>query len=670
MEPENSRLSRRARIERGKGRRAELRCRNVTVDEALSKYGAETRKDGENPPSRAERIARGEKRRAELASRRNRLTQEEPEREKTAAGTPAGNRRSQAGGRPAGEAASGRNPGSRKSAGQTPEGRIPAEEISASVVRVRGKRQETSGVQASDGKKSRRPLPEDRERELPEEKNGEDRYSEYWRARQEGRRRDTGRKVLYAVCAIAAAFAITIASYAGFISLLSGSPGGVSSQVGLSENETVARQDEEEAAGSAGNTGASAAAENPGTVSPEGTSEAAVSEAEETQNAAAEQTETASVEQTESQTPAVVNVAPAMQPVTVNLVAVGDNLMHRSVSMSGLQADGSYNYDYNFRYTKEYIESADLACINQETVIGGNELGIQGYPNFNGRTEMADELASVGFDVVLGANNHILDQNAQGVLHMITYFNTNYPEISVIGIHGSWETRDQLTIRDVNGIRIALINYTDLLNIPQYYTGSEYLVDYLDYDRLAALIAQAKAQSDFVVVFPHWGTEYNLSTDEKQAQEAAFLAQQGVDLVIGTHPHVVEPVDYIDRPDGGKMLIYYSLGNYQSIQNIEKCIIGGMARVEITKDGIGTRITGFDMEFLATDYRMSMTRELDYYDLVTTYPWEMYSMDLSQTSWAHYDNPDFNDTLLFQLEEQMNAQVQAERAEAGFTDTQ
>ena len=360
-----------------------------------------------------------------------------------------------------------------------------------------------------------------------------------------------------------------------------------------------------------------------------------------------------------------VNLAVPEEPKVAHLVAVGDNLMHRSVSMSGLKEDGSYNYDYNFSKAAPYISGADLAIINQETVIGGNELGIQGFPCFNGRTEMADALVRVGFDVVLGANNHILDQGVQPLIHMIRYFNTNYPQISVLGIHGSWEARDDLVVRDVNGIRIAMINYTDLLNIPSHWYGSEFSVEYLDYDRLAVLIDRAKAASDFVIVFPHWGTEYFLGVDGKEQEEAAFLAEHGVDLVIGTHPHVVEPVSYITRPDGGNMLIYYSLGNYQSIQNLEETMIGGMAQVEITKTRRGTRITDFNMEFLANDYRMSPGFR-DYYDIVTTYPWELYSRELAETSWVHHDNQSFSVDKMFQIQAQMAAQVQTERENAGM----
>ena len=377
-------------------------------------------------------------------------------------------------------------------------------------------------------------------------------------------------------------------------------------------------------------------------------------------------TETQTEQQTEPQIAASVAVQLTETPTaSVHLVAFGDNLMHRSVSLSGLQADGSYNYDYNFCHVTGLIQSADLAVINQETVIGGNELGIQGYPCFNGRTEMADELAKVGFDVVLGANNHILDQGAGAVIHMVQYFKTHYPQITLLGIHDSWESRDEVAVVECQGIRIAMINYTDLLNIPSALTGQEYLTDYLDYDRLAALIQKAKASSDFVIVFPHWGTEYELGTDAKQQQETAFLAQQGVDLVIGTHPHVVEPVEMVARPDGGKMLVYYSLGNFQSIQNKESKIIGGMADVMIEKSRYGTKISDFNMQFLATDYRITGGLR-DYYNEVTTYRFEDYSRDLAAGSWVFNDNPNFNLDYMYQLQAQMEVQVHQQRQAAGL----
>ena len=167
----------------------------------------------------------------------------------------------------------------------------------------------------------------------------------------------------------------------------------------------------------------------------------------------------------------------------------------------------------------------------------------------------------------------------------------------------------------------------------------------LDYDRLATLIQRTKEASDFVIVFPHWGTEYNLGTDASQTEQAAFLAAQGVDLVIGTHPHVVEPIDYIDRPDGGKMLIYYSLGNFQSLQRKEATLLGGMAKVTIKKDFKGARIVDFDMETLVTDYRLGA---------------------IAESGNIGNGNANFNLDYMFQLQAEQAAQVHEARRKAGL----
>ena len=355
------------------------------------------------------------------------------------------------------------------------------------------------------------------------------------------------------------------------------------------------------------------------------------------------------------------------EPSYVSLVAVGDNLMHYDVSMSGWQPDGSYNYDYNFAYVKDIVQAADLAVINQECVIGGDEWGIRDYPCFNVRTEVAAAIANAGFDVVLAATNHVLDIGKVGSLYMVNFFRTNYPQLTLLGIHDSWETRDEIHVIERNGIRIGMINYTDILNCKgDYDADGQYLVDMLDYDRLATLIQRTKEASDFVIVFPHWGTEYNLGTDDSQAEQAAFLAAQGVDLVIGTHPHVVEPIDYIDRPDGGKMLIYYSLGNFQSLQRKEATLLGGMAKVTIKKDFKGARIVDFNMETLVTDYRLGGVRVTDYFDIITTYPWSKYSRAIAESSKIGDGNANFNLDYMFQLQAEQEAQVHEARHKAGL----
>ena len=292
-------------------------------------------------------------------------------------------------------------------------------------------------------------------------------------------------------------------------------------------------------------------------------------------------------------------------PVTITLSAVGDMLMHASASNPAIQADGSYNYDYLFANVKDAIAASDVSVVNNEVIMAGNDKGNIGYPAFNVRTELGDAEVRTGFDVMLGATNHAMDQGAYGILNCLEYWKNSHPDAAILGIHDSAESASSIYVRDVNGVKIAMLNYTYGLNGLSVPAGMEYTVDLMTdstKDKIAADIAKAKEISDFVIVFPHWGTEYNLGTDDSQKSWAKFFADNGVDLVIGTHPHVVEPVEWIDRADGGKMLVYYSLGNFVSVQYYNFSMLGGMAKVSITKDSSGTYISDYGMNFLVTHY--------------------------------------------------------------------
>lgn len=307
---------------------------------------------------------------------------------------------------------------------------------------------------------------------------------------------------------------------------------------------------------------------------------------------------------------------PPIKPVTINLVAIGDMLMHAGASMPGLQADGTYNYDYLFANVGDAIKTADLAVVNNEVIMGGNEIGLLGYPNFNVRTELADAEVKAGFDVVLSATNHTLDQHMSGLTNTLNYWNTNYPDIALLGVHESAEDAAEITIREVEGIKIAMLNYTYGLNGYSLPQGSEYAIDLMlpaTRDKIMKDIAKADSMADIVVVFPHWGVEYQFKQNDEQSSWARAMTEAGADLIIGTHPHVLQPVEWITAENGNRSLVYYSLGNFVSIQYYNYSMLGGMADVSITKDENGTYISSYDMEFLITHYTSGRTAVTTYY---------------------------------------------------------
>lgn len=359
---------------------------------------------------------------------------------------------------------------------------------------------------------------------------------------------------------------------------------------------------------------------------------------EETAEAAEESSEIAKEAVTESETETIETTtmmqtgptAPEYPIVhSVRLMAVGDNLMHLSNTMSAKQPDGSFDFTYHFQHVAPMIQQADIAVVNQECVMGGIELGIQTYPCFNTVYEVGRDLVKAGFNVILAANNHILDQGETGLQNMIRYWKTNYPDIPVLGIHDTEEDSKIIHVIEKNGIRIAMLNYTYDTNLKDGIEQKPYLVDYLEEDKIETDIKKAKEMADFIIVFPHWGEEYNDTPTPEIQELAKKMANWGADLIIGAHPHVIEPVEWIPRANDKPTLVYYSLGNFQSEQFRTEQMLGGLADVTIIKDESGdTYVLNHTMEYLVTHYQLTIP-DLGYYNIVTTYPWEQYSPELA-----------------------------------------
>lgn len=256
--------------------------------------------------------------------------------------------------------------------------------------------------------------------------------------------------------------------------------------------------------------------------------------------------------------------------------------------------DGTLNYDHLFAHVKERIEGADIAIVNQEVILGGEELGLSGYPCFNGPYEVADALVDSGFDVILHATNHALDKGEKGIRNCLAYWKGHYPQIQVAGINEGQAAQDeQLVIVEKNGIKAAILNYTYGTNGISLPASAPYLVNMLDKEKIAQDVAVAKEQADFVVVCPHWGTEYRHSPDQSQQKWASYFAELGVDLVIGTHPHVIEPVEWVEGVNGHRTLVYYSLGNFVNATSgqgagVADRMLGEMAEVRLIQDEDGS----------------------------------------------------------------------------------
>ena len=260
----------------------------------------------------------------------------------------------------------------------------------------------------------------------------------------------------------------------------------------------------------------------------------------------------------------------------IRFVAVGDNLIHGLIYESGLQADGTYLFDAMYERTANTIAAADVAYLNQETVCGGTQLGLRSYPTFNSPYEILDGVANAGFDWISTSSNHSMDVGAQGILNQLAYID-RLPLVQS-GTHA--DAQDALTPRvlEKNGVRIGLLSYTYGLNGFTLPADQPYLVDLIDDEKIAEDMERLQAVSDVQVVSMHWGEEYQFEPNAEQRRLAQLLSDLGADVVIGTHPHVLQPAEILTGQSGNETLVWYSLGNFVSAQDVNSRMLGGMAK--------------------------------------------------------------------------------------------
>ncbi len=268
--------------------------------------------------------------------------------------------------------------------------------------------------------------------------------------------------------------------------------------------------------------------------------------------------------------------------ITVNIKAVGDDLIHSGFYNIG-EARGS-DYTFMFENVSDVIQEADIAIINQETMFVYDKSQYSDYPTFGSPTGIGDALIAAGFDVVQLATNHSLDKGLTGISNTVDYFSDK--DVLAIGIYTDEELASEIPLLKVNGVTFAFLNYTYGTNgiaMPNSYCVNTFS----DEDKVRDDIRRARELADIVVVLPHWGTEYSYTPDSFQEKWTQIFLEEGVDIVIGTHPHVVEPYEMLTREDGHQMLVYYSLGNFISWQNRMERMLGGMADITITiEDGV------------------------------------------------------------------------------------
>ncbi|WP_275695574.1 CapA family protein [Ferdinandcohnia quinoae] len=266
---------------------------------------------------------------------------------------------------------------------------------------------------------------------------------------------------------------------------------------------------------------------------------------------------------------------------SMTLAAVGDILIHGTVYKDA-STGNRYDFKPMFANVKELLLQPDLTIANQETIVGGTEIGLSTYPSFNSPFEVADALQDAGVDIVSIANNHTLDRGEKAIISATGYLDKI--GMAYTGGYRSIEDRNVIRILNRNGIKIAFLSYTYGTNGIPVPEGKEYLVNLIDMPQIKKDIAQAKEVSDVIAVSMHWGNEYQRIPSDEQKSLAKELADEGVDIIIGHHPHVLQPMEWVKGKDGHDTFVIYSLGNFLSGQMKNYKDIGGVLQIEIVKE--------------------------------------------------------------------------------------
>lgn len=286
--------------------------------------------------------------------------------------------------------------------------------------------------------------------------------------------------------------------------------------------------------------------------------------------------------------------------VDISCVAVGDNLIHSSIYKHNRKSDGTYDFTDMYKNTNQYTQDADISYINFETICAGKELTLSNYPKFNGPFEVIDGVNSAGFNWLSGCSNHSDDRGEEGIRRQLHYIHQNFPEMTMTGLHDSKEDASQYKIIEVKGVKIGLLSYTYGLNYGSLPYDRAYMVDIIRKDKIAQDMANLNEISDLQLVSMHWGTEYQLEPNDNQLELAQFLSDLGADVIIGTHPHVIQPMDYLTGKDGNQTLVMYSLGNFISAQAESQTMLGGMVKWNIRFNTQTKEFTFENVQFLPT----------------------------------------------------------------------
>lgn len=278
---------------------------------------------------------------------------------------------------------------------------------------------------------------------------------------------------------------------------------------------------------------------------------------------------------------------PLPPDVTLSFAGCGDNIMYygnyRDAKSIAIAGGRTYNFAPIYENIRPIIENADISFINQETPTAGEEFGYNSYPRFNAPQDLAYDIVEAGFDIVNLATNHMLDAGSEGLKNTIEFWR----DLPVMTVGGYLDRADYENIRiyEKDEISIAFLSFTYGTNGLSLRSGYDIVIPYIDEEELQIQIEAAKERADLVFVSMHWGSEYKFTPNTQQKSLASLMARLGVDVIIGHHPHVLQPIEWIDsgNGDGHRTLCVYSLGNLAAEQEHDYNLVGGIITFDIVR---------------------------------------------------------------------------------------
>lgn len=369
----------------------------------------------------------------------------------------------------------------------------------------------------------------------------------------------------------------------------------------------------------------------------------AESKTEDTASASQSDSESASISETEVITPPVQK--------RISFLGCGDNIIYYGNVLEAMSlaqgSDKTYNFKPMYSKVADYIAAADIAFINQETVMTGGEPSY--YPSFNSPRQLALDLLELGFDVVNIANNHMLDKGDDGLVATIDYWNTL--DVTMIGGYLSEEDFYSIRIVEREGVKIAFLSFTEWTNGIPLRDKTKLFIPYsikdgllystplqINEEIITSAVAKADEAADFIIVSMHWGNENSYTPSQSQKDTAQLLADCGADVIVGHHAHVIQPVEYITGKDGKEVLCVYSLGNFLAEQEFDFNMLGGMISFDIVTDGTA-RPHVENVVFIPTVIYFN-----SWFYENSVYPLEDFTEALAQShGMATYDNGTYQD---------------------------